>query len=130
MATVEESAAAFDAVLAATRIIPAAANERPARFILLPAEGADPKALTAKLLADFAMLGTRVEPLSAQDQRVLVLILPGRALADRAIAFEAAYALIDAYDLEQAEPDYDMDFFPVPPPPRAPGAPTPEAFPP
>ena len=118
-----------DAAIAATTTTPdlllqrllAATSERtderlpPARFSMLPRDDADADELAARVEADLASLGARVEPLSELDKEVRVLVLPARAIRrSEADVFEAAYALADAYGLQAAEPAYPANVFPEP----------------
>lgn len=120
----------IDALREATVIEPGAPIEEWARFALILAPGQDPAAVRARVEAGLGLLAPRVGPLSALDQRTLVVALPERVLrADDRAAFTAAYALADEFDLEAAEPDLPTDLFPEPPPPR-PGEEGVEGFPP
>jgi hypothetical protein len=104
---------AIDAIRAATRLSP----HDTASFALMLRPDQRPSTVAQAVEAAFSPVAAKVEPLSALDQRVLVLRLPGRVFGtDDAATFAAAYALADELDIEEAEPNLPTEFFPEQPP--------------
>lgn len=90
---------------------------RPARFVLALKPGGDDTVLANRIAQELAPLKPRIARLHPVDCSVLVLVLPNHVMRpDHALAFEAAYALIDRYDLENAEADIETDFYAEPTP--------------
>ena len=114
MSLVADGAAVVALVYAAT--VPRAGNDDPlpARFALELRPDQDPAAVRTEVEQVLASLRIHVSPLSALDQKVLVLDLLDRALASArpAACFAAGYALADRFDLVGAEPDLPTVFFP------------------
>ncbi|MEU7532076.1 S8 family serine peptidase [Saccharothrix sp. NPDC042600] len=120
----------FDALLAATRVLPPDLTARSARFALVLRPSQDPVAVADGVRTTLADFAVRVRPLSPLEPRVLLVDLPGRVpAAAPEVSFEAAYALADAFGLEAAEPDLPTDFFPEEPL-FAPGRESANGFPP
>jgi serine protease len=92
------------AIEAAT--IPRVDGLAPARFAVKARSESATPALAAALAQALAAYTPIVRPLSPLSRDILVAILPSRAFGDNhAAAFEAAYALRDATEAEDAEPD-------------------------
>ena len=97
--------------LALTAAIEAATIPRPdglapARFAVKARSESATPALAAALAQALAAYAPIVRPLSSLSRDILVAILPSRAFGDNhGAAFEAAYALRDATEAEDAEPD-------------------------
>lgn len=89
----------------------------PARFALLLRQTDDPVAKRQEIEAALRSLDQNVvvRPLSSLEDRILVAEFPDRTFGtDDGQTFAAAYALAEAFDLKQAEPDLPTDFFPQP----------------
>lgn len=97
----------------------------PARFALLFRQADDPVAKRQEIenALRAADPNVVVRPLSSLEDRISVAEFPDRAFGiDDGATFAAAYALAEAFDLEQAEPDLPTNFFPQPEPPAGEGA--------
>ena len=89
----------------------------PARFAMLLRQTDDPVAKRQEIEDGLGSLdpNVTVRPLSSLENRILVAEFPDRTFGtDDGQTFAAAYALAEAFDLNQAEPDLPTDFFPQP----------------
>lgn len=94
-------------------IVPAA--DGTARFAAIVPDDRDPDAVRAEMAAVLQPAGISVIPLTPLAPRDLAVVLPGRAFADPALAFEAAHRLEAAFDLLAAEPDLPHGVMPTHP---------------